>query len=83
MKEKQCSSPYAFTKMMNTRLIKTYCDWFDNKYAISYFYNVYGPREIDEGNYATVIAKFIKMKKQNSDFLPITKPGTPKKFHSY
>lgn len=72
------SSPYAFTKSKNTELVINYGDWFGIDYAISYFYNVYGPREIEEGQYATVIAKFRKMKEQG---LPLTVvlPGTQKR----
>lgn len=73
------TSPYAFTKSANTELVKTYCKWFDVNYAISYFYNVYGKREIKTGKYATVIAKFIELKKQGIKELPITKPGTQRR----
>lgn len=73
------SNPYAFTKSINTDLVKTYCKWFDIDYAITYFYNVYGEREISTGKYATVIAKFINLKKQGIDLLPITRPGTQKR----
>jgi len=51
-------SPYAYSKSSNTDLIKNYADWFGLKYAITYFYNVYGPREISKGKYATLIARY-------------------------
>lgn len=51
-------SPYAWTKASNTELIKNYGLWFNLPYAITYFYNVYGPREISVGPYATVIGIF-------------------------
>ena len=72
-------SPYSFTKKINTYLLIKYADWFNVKYAISYFYNVYGPNEIASGKYATVIAKFIALKKKKTKLLPITKPGTQKR----
>ena len=50
------ASPYAFTKAQNTQLVMNYGKWFDIDYAITYFYNVYGGREISEGKYATLIA---------------------------
>lgn len=72
-------SPYSFSKRINTEMLVNYATWFKLKYAITYFYNVYGPNEISHGKYATVIAKFISLKKNNAKFLPITKPGTQKR----
>lgn len=68
-------SPYAWTKATNTELIKNYGDWFSLAYAIAYFYNVYGEREISNGPYATVIGIF---KEQYRKGQPITvvSPGT-------
>ena len=64
---------------MNTELLIKYANWFKLKYAITYFYNVYGPGERSKGKYATVIEKFINLKKQKAEYLPITKPGTQKR----
>jgi len=50
-------SPYAWTKANNTDLIKNYGEWFGISFAITYFYNVYGPRE-RSGKYGTVIEVF-------------------------
>ena len=72
-------SPYAFIKNTNSELIKTYCDWFNLKYAITYFYNVYGEREIEIGKYATVVAIFLHLKKSGKEFLPVVSPGTQKR----
>lgn len=72
-------SPYSFTKRMNTELLVNYANWFKFKYAITYFYNVYGPNEISQGKYATVIGKFLYLKKNNAKYLPITKPGIQKR----
>ena len=71
-------SPYSFSKRINTELLVKYATWFNIKYVITYFYNVYGPQEISQGKYATVIAKFLELKRQNAKYLPITKPGTQK-----
>ena len=43
-------SPYAWSKATNTELVKNYGAWYNIPYAIVYFYNVYGPREIATGN---------------------------------
>lgn len=68
-------SPYAWTKASNTELVQNYANWFGIEYAISYFYNVYGGREISTGKYATLIAIFVEKYKKN---LPLTvvNPGT-------
>ena len=68
------NSPYAWTKATNTELIKNYGKWFNINYAIVYFYNAYGPREISEGKYATLIALFT-FKMRNGLKLSVVKPG--------
>lgn len=72
------SSPYAWTKSSNTDLLINYSNWFNIKYAITYFYNVYGPREISSGKYATLIALF-KQKHKNNEDLTVVSPGTQKR----
>ena len=71
-------SPYAWSKATNTELVINYGKWFNITYAITYFYNVYGPREISEGKYATLIALFTKMKSEGKE-LTIVSPGTQKR----
>jgi UDP-glucose 4-epimerase len=71
-------SPYAWTKATNTELIKNYGKWFSLPYAITYFYNVYGPREISQGKYATLIAIF-KQKRKEGKPLTVVSPGTQKR----
>jgi UDP-glucose 4-epimerase len=71
-------SPYAWSKATNTELVKNYGNWFGVKYAITYFYNVYGPREISEGKYATLIALF-KEKAKNNRPLTVVSPGSQKR----
>ena len=68
-------SPYAWSKSSNTELVKNYGNWYGLEYAIVYFYNVYGKREIRTGKYATLIALFTeKMKK--GEPLTVVSPGT-------
>jgi UDP-glucose 4-epimerase len=54
-------SPYAWTKSINVDYVKNYAKWYGLNYAITYFYNVYGKREISDGKYSTVVAKFLKI----------------------
>jgi len=71
-------SPYAWTKAANTELVENYGAWFGVKYAIAYFYNVYGKREISTGKYATLIALF-KEKVKNGQLLTVVAPGTQRR----
>ena len=51
-------SPYAFTKAKNLEMLENLKKWFNFKYEIIYFYNVYGPKQISTGDMATVIGIF-------------------------
>ena len=68
-------SPYAFSKAKNLELLENLKKWFNFRYEIIYFYNVYGERQICKGPMATVVGifedHFSKGKK-----LPVVKPGT-------
>lgn len=67
-------SPYQWSKASNTEFVKQYCEWNNIEYAITYFYNVFGPREIASGKYATLIAKFREAMKSNQP-LTVVEPG--------
>ncbi|OCL81533.1 dTDP-L-rhamnose 4-epimerase [Arcobacter porcinus] len=71
-------SPYAWSKATNTELVQNYASWYNISYAITYFYNVYGKREISTGKYATLIALF-KERMKNKEDLTIVSPGTQKR----
>lgn len=68
-------SPYAWTKASNTELVQNYGQWFNLPYATTYFYNVYGPKEISVGPYATVIGIFKEQFKSGKP-LTVVSPGT-------
>ncbi|MFC1721261.1 NAD-dependent epimerase/dehydratase family protein [Patescibacteria group bacterium] len=68
-------SPYAYFKSTNTDLVNNYGKWFGLDYAITYFYNVYGGREIQDGKYATLIGIFTR-KYKNKEPLTVITPGT-------
>lgn len=68
-------SPYAWTKAANTELVQRYHEWFGLSFAITYFYNVYGGREIQEGSYATLIGIFKRLTRERKP-LSIVAPGT-------
>ena len=68
-------SPYAFSKAKNLELLENLKKWFNFRYEVVYFYNVYGERQICKGDMATVVGifedHFLRGKK-----LPVVKPGT-------
>jgi UDP-glucose 4-epimerase len=68
-------SPYAFTKAKNLELLENLRTWFDFKFEVIYFYNVYGPRQITRGDMATVVGIFEDhyLRKKS---LPVVRPGT-------
>ena len=68
-------SPYAFTKSKNLELLENLKKWFNFKYEVIYFYNVYGPHQICKGHMSTVIGIFEDHYKRGKP-LPIVKPGT-------
>jgi UDP-glucose 4-epimerase len=68
-------SPYAFTKAKNLELLENLKKWFNFKYEVVYFYNVYGPKQICKGDMATVVGIFEEHFK-NKKPLPIVRPGS-------
>tara|TARA_B110000037_G_C17108794_1_gene500975 strand:+ start:1975 stop:2856 length:882 start_codon:yes stop_codon:yes gene_type:complete len=68
-------SPYAFTKSKNLKLLIHLKEWFDFKFEVLYFYNVYGPKQIAKGPMSTVIGIFEKQYK-NNEMLTVSRPGT-------
>ncbi len=68
-------SPYAFTKSKNIEFLQNLKKWFNFKYEVIFFYNVYGPNQITKGKMATVIGIFEDHYLNNKP-LPVVKPGT-------
>ena len=68
-------SPYAFTKAKNLEYLENLKKWFNFKYEVIYFYNVYGQGQICKGKMATVIGIFEEAFKNNKP-LPVVLPGT-------
>ena len=68
-------SPYSFTKSKNLELLENLKRWFNFKYEVVYFYNVYGLRQIRKGPMATVVGIFEDQYKNNKK-LTVVKPGT-------
>jgi UDP-glucose 4-epimerase len=74
-------SPYAFTKATNTQFIVNYADWYKLPFAITYFYNVYGPRERAD-KYGTLIERFKQQFLQGKP-LTVYLPGTQRRIFTH
>ena len=68
-------SPYAFSKAKNLELLENLKKWFNFRYEVVYFYNVYGERQICKGDMATVVGIFEEHFKKGKK-LPVVRPGT-------
>ncbi len=68
-------SPYAFTKAKNLEMLENLKSWYNFKFEIIYFYNVYGPKQICSGDMATVIGIFEDQYKRKKP-LTVVKPGS-------
>jgi len=68
-------SPYAFTKARNLELLENLKKWFNFKFEVIYFYNVYGLNQISKGKMATIIGIFEYLYKVRKP-LTVVKPGS-------
>jgi UDP-glucose 4-epimerase len=67
-------SPYAFSKAKNLELLENLKKWFNFRYEVVYFYNVYGEKQICKGDMATVVGIFEDHFKRGKR-LPVVRPG--------
>ena len=67
-------NPYTFTKWQGEELCKLYSKVYSLQTAICRFYNVYGPHQLTEGEYCTVIGIFENQYKEGVE-LTITGDG--------
>jgi UDP-glucose 4-epimerase len=68
-------SPYVFSKAKNIELLENFKKWFNFRYEVIYFYNVYGKNQICKGDMATVVGIFEDHFKRGEK-LPVVRPGT-------
>ena len=68
------ANPYSFTKMMAENYCTLYNKVYDIPVAIARFFNVYGPRQMEEGAYATVVGVFERQKREGKN-LTVTGDG--------
>jgi len=53
-------NPCTFSKDLGEEIIKLYQEHFNLKASIARFYNVYGPYQLTEGGYTTLIGRWLK-----------------------
>ena len=71
-------SPYTWMKAANTELVVNYGRWYSLPYAVTYFYNVYGPRERTIEEYGTVIETWRRRAREQA-VLQVREPGTQRR----
>jgi UDP-glucose 4-epimerase len=65
-------SPYAVSKLAGEQLCKVYSQLYGLETASLRYFNVYGPRESDFGQYTTVVKKFLQQRESGQ---PLTIVG--------
>jgi UDP-glucose 4-epimerase len=70
------ANPYSYAKWLGEEHCKLYNKIYGVSTAIARFFNVYGPRQLEEGAYSTVIGVF---EKQYREKKPLTITGDGKK----
>lgn len=68
-------SPYGLQKLEGEEYCRLFSELFGLETVCLRYFNVYGPRMADEGSYVTVIAIFLRQKK-NGEKLTVTGDGT-------
>ena len=71
-------SPYTYSKVAGEDILNTYKYCFKVNCASATFYNVYGPREPEVGEFATVRAKF-QRQYDNNELITVVGDGTQKR----
>jgi UDP-glucose 4-epimerase len=75
-------APYTWAKAAMSDLVNDYGKWYSLPYAITYFYNVYGPRERAIGGYGTVIETF-RQQFLKGQPLTVRSPGTQRRLFTH
>lgn len=73
-------NPYALSKYIGEELCREFTDLYGLDTISLRYFNVYGPRMDQGGDYATVIGKFLRMKREGS---PLTIVGDGKQTRDF
>ncbi len=75
-------APYTWAKAAMSDLVNDYGRWYALPYAITYFYNVYGPGERAFDGYGTVIETF-RQQFLKGEPLTVRSPGTQRRLFTH
>jgi len=76
--EEKCLSPYAVSKKNAENICKMYSDMYELDTLIFRYFNVYGPRQHEAGQYAPVLGIFLRQLRENKP-LTIVGDGSQKR----
>ena len=62
-------NPYTFSKDIGEDIVTLYQQHYNLKASITRFYNVYGPHQLEEGGYCTVIGIWLKAFREGNPLL--------------
>lgn len=72
-------APYTWMKAANSELVENYARWYQLPYAITYFYNVYGPGERAGINVYGTVIETLRQEHLRGELLTISSPGTQRR----
>ncbi len=73
-------SPYALQKLIGEQYATMYARLYDMTLVSLRYFNVYGPRQPEEGAYALAIGKFLRLRREG---LPLTAYGDGQQTRAY
>lgn len=69
-------TPYTFAKVVGEDAVKMYAEIYGLNTSMATFYNVYGPREPQKGEFATVTAKFLRQYWEDNSLVTVVGDGS-------
>jgi len=72
------ASPYSVCKAKNAQMVEEMRKFLGIEAAVVYLYNVYGPGELRDGLYSTLIGRALRAK-ETGECIQVTAPGTQRR----
>lgn len=76
-------SPYSAQKLMGEQYCKLFSQIYDLPTVILRYFNVYGPRQITEGSYATVVGIFLKQREKGEPMTIVSDAGERRRDYTH